>query len=764
VTGTQPGTRWRPYEDAPLLTAPMTLGPGHADPTDEQALTDYLGQLVAQRDAPVHVAVAFNSAFFGYDLTERAYVGGPLELDDFPHVTFGETTDALPVGAMVTVTAGVAPLYAEVVYKGGAHPNVSDDGHVPAWLSGAPANVTGPGQFDDTLTEPILTERLVCDFDAFGQDFTVTRTRLDAWRVRGKHVDSAGHLLLRSRYTSVDQAQLDDVAFYAEYLLGAVRGQLLSFAAPQPLLSMLTDAAGPEQLDAAVRGLLRTVAHALARAPGVRMWRTYAFSTDSLICRLADPGVLGGADLNGAARTLGRAPVARSARFTPAGSTVNYAAVAPRLGQIENASAQLSGTLYPLTVCHANTVVADYLAEHAVDGVLPTGVSVRLDDDWQCGGVWRTEHPASPQPGIDVLAAGGLGWTSTLPQRDSEELESDDNNEPDDEPLFTITDSQISWVVPVRLAHLIGGRSPLPQQVAGLLTGGGAQPGRTVRLSLVHDGVELAVDEATQDGVGVHGSVTDVSGRLQLAPLTWPLELLPAVKVTFVLPLGASGSSTSSVITAFTTRLEVPVDVDGVVYDHEFDPRVLTRDTAPGSLDRHGRSPRPLSLAASIVRAVRTRGWLHDDGTAVLETADLLTALYGDTPHDRTADELFAALITLVGVGALRIARLVRTSDGLRYPPVPGQIGTVEVITWTPPGSAGAGAKTLPPGRPPEPPVLHGYITTQDVRWFLRRIKGIPSYEAEQAWADRLRRSGRPVRPLPAGFTYVREHLRSRRW
>lgn len=758
MTLTQPGTSWRPYEDAPLLAAPMTLGPGHADPTEEQALTAYLGQLVAERDAPVHVAVAFNAAFFGYDLTARAYVGGPLELDDFPHVRFGETTDALPVGAMVTVTAGAAPLYAEVVYKEGAHPDLGDDGHVPAWLSGAPANATGPGHIDDTLTEPILTERLVCDFDAFGQDFTVTQARLDAWRARGKHVNTAGHLLLRSRYTSVDQAQLNDVAFYAEYLLGAVRDRCLSFAAPQPLLSMLTDTAGPEQIDAAVRGLLRTVAHALAHAPGVRMWRSYAFSTDSLARRLADPGVLGGADLTGEARTLGRAPVVRSTRFVPAGPTVSYAAVARRLESVENASSQLSGTRYPLTVCHANTVIADYLADHAADAVLPTGVSVRLDDDWQGGGVWRTEHPASPQPGIDLLTAGGLGWASTLPQPDPEELKAEDHNEPDDEPLVTITDSQISWVVPVRLAHLVGGRSPLPQQIAGLITGGGAQPDRTVRLSLVHEGVELATDEATQDGVGV---LADSGKRPQLAPLTWPLELLPAVKVTFVLPLSASGSSVGSLITASTTRLDVPVDIDGVVYDHEFDPRVLTRETAPGSLDRHGRPPRPLSLADHIVRAVRTQGWLHDDGTAVLETSDLPTAVYGDTLHDRAAEGLFTALITLVSAGTLHIARLARTPDGPCYPPASDQIGTVEVITWTPPGSADTSATTLPPGPPPG---LHGYVTTQDVRWFLRRIKGIPSNEAERSWADQLRRHGRPIRPLPPGFTYVREHRRTRHW
>lgn len=760
MTVTQSSTGWRPYEDAPLLTALMTLGPGHADPAEEQALTDYLGQLVAQREAPVHVAVAFNAAFFGYDLAERTYVGGPLELDDFPQVTFGETTDALPVGAMVNVTAGAQPLYAEVVYKEGAHPDLGADGHVPAWLSGAPANATGPGHIDETLNEPILTERLVCDFDAFGQEFTVTRARLDAWRVRGKHVDTAGHLLLRSRYTSIDQAQLGDVAFYVEYLLGAVRDRLLSFAAPQPLLSMLTEAVGPEHIDATVRGLLRSVAHALARAPGVRMWRSYAFSTESYVRRLANPGVLGGADLTGGARSLGRAPVARSTRFVPAGATVSYTAVAPRLGQVENASAQLSGTRYPLTVCHANTVIADYLADHAVDGVLPTGAGVLLDDDWQGGGVWRTEHPASLQPGMDVLAASGLGWASTLPQPHPEELAAGDHKDPDDEPPVIITDSQISWVVPVRLAHLIGGRSPLPQEVACLITCGSAQSGRTVRLSLIHEGVELAADEGTQDGVGVCRSVTDAGARPQLAPLTWPLELLPAVKVTFVLPLSAGGSA-GSVITAFTTRLDVPVDVNGVVYDHEFDPRILTRDTAPGAPDRRGQPLRPLRLADRIIRAVRTRGWLHDDGTAVLESGDLSVAVYGDTCPDAAADELFTALITLVGAGTLRIARLVRTPDGLRYPPVSGQMETVEVITWTPPGSAAASAKSLPPG---PPPALHGYIMTQDVRWFLRRIKGTPSYEAEQAWADQLRRRHRPIRPLPPGFTYVREHRRTRHW
>ncbi len=191
------------------------------------------------------------------------------------------------------------------------------------------------------------------------------------------------------------------------------------------------------------------------------------------------------------------------------------------------------------------------------------------------------------------------------------------HNEPADEPPFTITDSQIESVVPVRLAHLVGGRSPLPR---------GRWPahrwrrpaGPTVRLSLIHEGVVLPPTKPHKTESACIGR-RGADGRPQLAPLAWPLKLLPAVKVTFVLPLGATGSSASSVITAFTTRLDVPVDVDGVVYDHEFDPRVLTRDAAPGSPDRHGIPLRSLGLADRIVRAIRTQGWLHDDGTAILK-------------------------------------------------------------------------------------------------------------------------------------------------
>jgi hypothetical protein len=95
---------WRPYDDPPLLTAEMVRGP-HAVPADQLSrLRTYLDALVTARDGPVHVAVAFNAAYFGYDTVERGYLGGPLEVDTFPLVSLGATSRVLPTGAMIAAT------------------------------------------------------------------------------------------------------------------------------------------------------------------------------------------------------------------------------------------------------------------------------------------------------------------------------------------------------------------------------------------------------------------------------------------------------------------------------------------------------------------------------------------------------------------------------------------------------------------------------------------------------------------------------------
>ena len=73
------GILWRPYIDPPLLTPRMVLGLDEASSAERQRLLRYLAALVATRRAPVHVNVAFNAVYFGFDLTTRSYVGGGTE-------------------------------------------------------------------------------------------------------------------------------------------------------------------------------------------------------------------------------------------------------------------------------------------------------------------------------------------------------------------------------------------------------------------------------------------------------------------------------------------------------------------------------------------------------------------------------------------------------------------------------------------------------------------------------------------------------------
>ena len=93
---------WKPYEDFPLLTPPMLLGFEACGSADQERLLRYLAALVAVRRAPVHVNVAFNAVYFGYDVATLGYVGA-LELFELPRIKANEEVEALPVGAMVEI-------------------------------------------------------------------------------------------------------------------------------------------------------------------------------------------------------------------------------------------------------------------------------------------------------------------------------------------------------------------------------------------------------------------------------------------------------------------------------------------------------------------------------------------------------------------------------------------------------------------------------------------------------------------------------------
>ncbi|GAB2740884.1 hypothetical protein [Amycolatopsis magusensis] len=749
---------WRPFVDEPVLTPRMALGWDATDLADRERLTRYLSALVAARRAPVHLNVAFNAAYFGYDLTTGGYVGGPLRLEDFPGVRFGETTEALPVGAMVNIAAGEHPLYAEIAYKEGAHPELSPDGTVPAWLSGAPAGAVGPGVTDAGAGEVVLRERLVADVDAFGQDFSLTRPRLDRLRRRGRWLDADGHLLLDARYHSRSEADLDDTTLYARYLLTRARTQLLSMAAPMPLSTVLSDQAGEEQLAAALSGVLGTIADALASLPELRLWRGYAMTRASLAARLADPGPLGGDDLGSLAAGLARSavPSARG-RWAP-DRAVTYTAIGPRLRTMHDSAAQLVGAGYATAVCHANVVISDYARRETDDttGLLHGQVHLRLDDPWQGGGVWRGEHPTSRYTHVDPVEALGLGWQSTVDDLEPELAlrpspdETDTAPEPEEADEFdalVVSDSQLSWTHALRLTHLLEQRLALPDHVATQMRDSGLT-GVSLRLLLSHDGYDLDPDEATQT------VQTRLSGRPQLTGVDWPLEFFPGIVLTSTWGRGAS------VIRATTTLLDTAVTLDDIQIEHRYDPRILTRDAAPGQPARGATARRPapatLTLPQRVLRAVRRLGLLDPDGRAVLLRTHLPRAVYG-TADSASVAELDSAVAELIAAGALRTGTV--TIDVHGRPCVTDLDGapTAQTLVYEPRPLTG-------PPRAAASPHAAGaleqkYLRTHHVAGHLRWIKDrgqTATDKAKQAYRrDRERFGLGGAAELPEGYTYI---------
>lgn len=792
MTATLTTGLWRPFDpdDEPLFT-PLLLEGFDSLPDEEAArLTAYLGALIERRGV-LHPAVAFNAIYFGYDLTYDGYVGGPLELAEFPAVATGQSGDALPVGAMITVPTGGDPLYAEVVYKEGAHPVIGADGDLPAWLSGAPAGARGPGLPPEVSERPVLTERLVLDFDAFGAGLAATPARLSRLKAAGLLLDGRGHITRDAMYPDPGSAEATDLDFYASWLLDVGRTQLLG--GPLPLL--LADGSGEAELAAALRAGLGAVANALSAVPGVLSWRGYTFARAGLARRMRDDGPLGESDLASFARRLARIPQAQSRRFGVS-EAARYTAVGLVLAEVDGAGPQLAGVGYPLAVCHANTVMADSLPE---GGRTSAGMHVRLDDAWQAGGVWRSTTTPGIEVTIDPLTPLGLGWAGTLPSPAADEPAAAAEDEAETEPapdavpdLLGIDDSHAAWTVPLRLSNLLTGTLPVPARVA-VSFGEQGLAGSSLRLALTHDGYDLDPDEANQS-VTVPTEIPD-GAAVRLEGAQWPLEFFPGIVLTCIWPVGAR------IVRATSTLADEPVTIDGTVIEHRFDPRILTPETAPGQ-PWHGagragggagstaaRRPGPLSLKDRILAAVRTAGLLDEHGVAVLARSALAELVYG-TGAGPNADAALTPVVTaLVAAGVLTCEFLPATGGALVIWPVPVSLsaGTplAEALLWRPitpvpagprTGSDGAGGgrqglygkqletpEPLVPVPPRDPGPLHGFVLAYDVASFLRRLPpGAQASEEKRAeYRRRMARYGKAAE-LPNGFTLVTGHTRHR--
>ncbi|MCF0082210.1 hypothetical protein [Streptomyces lomondensis] len=758
---------WRPYDHEPVLTPAMTGGHRTTPSAEMDRLRRYLEAVVADRRCPVHTAVAFNAAYFGYEPGGEGYGNGPFDLDAFPSLTLGDEVPALPVGALVRIETGSDPLYAEIVYKEGRHPGAEEGVSVPAWMSGAPAGVQGPG-VQHEATVPVRRELLVPDLTAFGPALQLSEAKLKRFRARQKWLNKDGHVVVDARYASAPAAELDDTTAFVHNLLTDQRESLVSPLVPVSV-AHLAGGGTEERMRDALLGLMDAVDHALRTSGALRSWGHYALTRSRIGAGLCHDGPLGGADLHALAGSLERGAVPDTRRRHGLnGSRTVYTAIGPWLRGVDGAEPLLTGVEYAVSVCRANLAVTDFVRGDTDNGLrTESDVRITLDDDFESGGIWRSHHPGSQEPDdSDPLSPAGRGWRDTVnppepraaaivQQRVPEEEQPADAC-PADTPLadegiglpnyLRINDSEVCWQVPLRLAHLMEDRLPLSRMVRDGLGYLGLDT-VPVRLEVSHPGGMADVSEEVQEVVL---DLTKETGMLR--NVQWPIDFFPGLRLHIQWPRGGT------VFRLHTVELEDPVDIDGQLVTHRYDPSVLTREGAPGS-SRDGDSSAGLDTRRLVLRAVRRFGRLTPDGHALLDRTALPRGIYDTPPAPHQVTALEQAVDELLAERHLYAATGSRGEDGEPHHPARDGESPIALIGYAPNPVVvprpGPGAGSAPQNKGTEH-FVHG---------FLRRLPtGCEPTDAQRAaYREHCRHVGKADGwELPRGYTFVTAHARRR--
>ncbi|WP_330173198.1 hypothetical protein OG875_06030 [Streptomyces sp. NBC_01498] len=726
-----------PYGDQALLTPAMTRGYDSVPGPERERLGRYLDAVVSARRAPVHTDVAFNAVYFGFDIGGDGYGASPLRLDDFPVITLGGPAPVLPVGAMVCVVTGSDPLYAEIVHREGAHPELGSLGDVPPWVSGAPVGAEGPGRPGQD-PRPRRRELLVPDLHAFGPALSPSPAQLHRLRTRRRWINGDGHVVVDVCHPSPEAARRDEPTAYAEHLLTTAREQLLSPFVPVSLAE-LVGGTDENTLRAGLFGLLDTVRGVLNSLPGARTWGHYAMSRTVLADSARDTGPLGGGDLASFVAALKRAATPNRRRHGLGSPVAVYTATGPGLRGFPGAADPLKGVGYATAVCRANLAVADALRQVGRYGLFDNGTRIALDDAFEGGGVWRSHHPGDAETPGDPLSPAGHGWLSTVAVAEEPDAEPVDMAPADDPSLgagrlLRSDADEIVWRAPLRLAHLVGGWFPLPPEVAPEL------PALRLCLVLDHDG-----ERTTHEGVAELGRE---SGRL--APVAWPSDFFPGLITECRWRRGGA------LIHVATVPLDEPVRVDERVIGHCYDPQVLTRDDVPGS-GRQGDTAAGLAPRQLVMRAVRRCGLLTLDGHALLDPSVLPAVVYGPRRAPAQTAALEAAVAELLARRLLERARGSRDARGQPHFPAREAQVVIPLVRYRPArhrlirpwGSTGLVAEPLQ--------------AVQFVPGHLRRLLPgrSPSDAQRVAFREHCRRLGKADGwELPDGYTFVTEHTR----
>ena len=731
-----------------LFVPELSLGLEAMDSALRIRLQRYLHDVLVARAFPLHTAVAWNALHFGFDPVERSYDEALLEAT-MQTVELGGRASALPVGALVWVQLGGLrrEVWAEVVGKDGRPDEVEPDGYAPLQMAGQRAErVPAPGT--ETGQVAIVSEALICDFEAFGPlpDLPAALARLERKGRLGPHQ----LVSVEAVYDPPDGAEDSDTWFYARWLFDNQRHLLKAGPLGAGLLDQSDDA-----LRSALLASLSTVDLLLTSIPGVVRWGDYALLEDWVAEIDLSPNLpLHRADIEWLINSM-------SAEDGDGhGPTVT--ALGPRLEQIAGSPAPspgrpdagpvdlLSGLDYLRVTARTGRWMADRIDGRG--GVIDARGGrrlLRVDDTWPWGGLWRSEpwgpgHPLAGVPADEPLRIGSRGWVPlagylelplaevtaavdaaraapSVPDEPDEPDESESTTAPDtidedadDGPDVPLNDDVAGTVVEghatLRQVDVDSGTLPLDQRFAWLADGGPV----TIRLS--HEG-DIDPDQRSQMAKG--------GEAMRLEGIDWPPDFFGGIR------LHVSAITDGRVLFAATLALG---DVGDSPYAFQFDPAVIGR-ASPDT---------ELTLAAVAVSALIRHGRIASDGTRRATAADISAACFGPGAPDALISAITGALGAVVATGRLvMIGSEYAWSRSMRPPP----------------------RRSAPTGWDPTP-VRREAVRVHYVPGFLRRLHpGWRPSASQLALYGAHRAAGVMHGPeiLPPGYTYVPGHQRGSR-
>jgi len=684
----------------------LLLGIDEVKSADRRAIGTYLTDLVAQRGFPLHVGSLWNALYFEWDLDEHGYLAPGLNPDRVRETSFGATSEAVPVGGFVRLAAGEAEIWAEVVYKEGRHPDIGPDGAVPPRVSGAHAAITGEPPHAE------IREALILDFDAFGPAWNnpVHIARFE----RKRRLDEFGHVVMTGCYDE-GEAELDDGAYYARYLLRHHRdGLLAEFVEP---------GVSDEELTGALLVSLATIAEIARGTTGLATFNGYFFSAADYAATAADAGSESpvGADFFRA--------VYHALAVCPRGQRVDYAATGQRIrgylerggGLDEAERALLTGPGWSRLVLYANHYVAARVLKlpGGIEGSFAEGqFHLRRDDAWQAGGVWRTERVNGSIPDIariPPLIALGLGADEASRAEDQAPFA------PVPAPVapMTVDASSRSWIVTLSAADIDRGSLRIGD----------------ARWVMPHGASQLRfkLSDISRPGTSMRNVLVAYNARdRELSGIAWGFEVFPGIR------LFCAALEKGMTVRAYLHRLVPAETVHGQRLEFEYDPAyfgLARRRRRLGATELHGIH----SFRDLIARAFRDRGEVLPDGARRL-----------------TATELVAVTVGLDAEPAT-IALVLRTVGEMDV-----DDGGEGSLTWRPVVTARTRASDATliaevGGRAAA--VAHRWLRPHVVRMHHRRRN--PSPEKVAGYAAALREYGawgRLKPELPSGCTWVKEY------